>query len=195
MAIDGGPVRSATDSYEESMDICRVTTTADPHQPVAFRRSCPGTRRENLPDTGEPYEHWVQPLFLKEYLMRRLFHAFAPVVAAAALALAGASSALAAGAASSASLDANFCYPSGATTFCYDIDGSIHFVDATAGSSRTGSRSAARPAPKSAAASSRPMAPSSSARSSTRGRRSTTSPAPIVSSPAWSTTRPSSSRA
>ena len=69
--------------------------------------------------------------------MRRLFHAFAPVVAAAALALAGASSTLAAGAASSASLDANFCYPSGATTFCYDIDGSIHYVDATAGSSYT----------------------------------------------------------
>ena len=69
--------------------------------------------------------------------MRRLFHAFVPAVAAAALALAGASSTLAAGASSSASLDANFCYPSGATTFCYDIDGSIHFVDATAGSSYT----------------------------------------------------------
>jgi len=69
--------------------------------------------------------------------MRRLFHAFAPVVAAAALALAGASSVLAADAASSASLDANFCYPNGTTTFCYDIDGSIHYVDATAGSSYT----------------------------------------------------------
>ena len=69
--------------------------------------------------------------------MRRLFHTFAPVVAAAALALAGASSVFAAGQASSASLDANFCIPTGATTFCYDIDGSIHFVDATAGSSYT----------------------------------------------------------
>jgi hypothetical protein len=69
--------------------------------------------------------------------MRRLFHAFAPVVAAAALALAGASSALAAGETSSASIDANFCYPTGTTTFCYDIDGSIHFVDTTAGSSYT----------------------------------------------------------
>ena len=69
--------------------------------------------------------------------MRRLFHTFAPVVAAAALALAGASSVFAAGQASSASLDANFCTPAGATTFCYDINGSIHFVDATAGSSYT----------------------------------------------------------
>jgi hypothetical protein len=69
--------------------------------------------------------------------MRRLFLAFAPVVAAAALALAGASSVLAAGAASAASLDARFCYPTGATTFCYDIDGSIHYVDASAGSSYT----------------------------------------------------------
>jgi hypothetical protein len=69
--------------------------------------------------------------------MRRLFHAFVPVVAAAAIALVGASSVFAAGAASSASLDAEFCYSTGATTFCYDIDGSIHFVDATAGSSYT----------------------------------------------------------
>ena len=69
--------------------------------------------------------------------MRRLFNAFAPVVAAAAIALVGASSVFAGGAASSASLDANFCYPTGATTFCYNIDGSIHYVDAAAGSSYT----------------------------------------------------------
>jgi hypothetical protein len=69
--------------------------------------------------------------------MRRLFHALAPVVAAAAIALAGASSVFAAGAASTASLDASFCHPTGAATFCYDIDGSIHFVDAAAGSSYT----------------------------------------------------------
>ena len=69
--------------------------------------------------------------------MRRLFRALAPVIAAAALALAGASSVLAAGAASSASLDRDFCYPSGATTLCYDIDGSIHYVDNAAGSSYT----------------------------------------------------------
>ena len=69
--------------------------------------------------------------------MRRLFQALGPVIAATALVLAGASSVFAAGQASSASLDANFCIPTGATTFCYDIDGSIHFVDAAAGSSYT----------------------------------------------------------
>lgn len=67
--------------------------------------------------------------------MRRLFQFVAPLVAVAAIALSGASSVLAAGSASSDSLDANFCYTSGATTFCYDIDGSIHYVDSTAGSS------------------------------------------------------------
>jgi hypothetical protein len=69
--------------------------------------------------------------------MRRFLRTLAPAVAAAAFVLAGASSALAAGSASSASLDANFCYPSGATTFCYDIDGAIHFVDSSAGSAYT----------------------------------------------------------
>lgn len=68
--------------------------------------------------------------------MRRLFQSLAPVIAAVAFVLAGSSSALA-GSASSASLDANFCYPSGATTFCYDIDGSIQYVDSSAGSSYT----------------------------------------------------------
>jgi hypothetical protein len=69
--------------------------------------------------------------------MRRLFLSFAPVIAAAALVLGGATSAFAAGSASSASLDANFCYTFDATTFCYDIDGSIHFVDSSAGSEYT----------------------------------------------------------
>lgn len=69
--------------------------------------------------------------------MRHFLHFAATAIATVALLLAGASSALAAGSASSASLDANFCYPSGAATFCYDIDGAIHFVDSTAGSSYT----------------------------------------------------------
>ena len=69
--------------------------------------------------------------------MRRLFRALAPVVAVAAIALAGASSVFAAGAASSASLDWDYCYPAGATTTCYDVDGSIHYVDSAAGSSYT----------------------------------------------------------
>ena len=69
--------------------------------------------------------------------MHRFLRILGPAVAAAAFVLAGASSALAAGSASSASLDANFCYPSGATTQCYDIDGAIHFVDSSAGSAYT----------------------------------------------------------
>ena len=69
--------------------------------------------------------------------MRRLLQLLAPALAAGALALTMASSALAAGAASSASLDANFCYPTGAATLCYDIDGAIHFVDTKAGSAYT----------------------------------------------------------
>ena len=69
--------------------------------------------------------------------MPRLLRILGPAIAAAAFVLAGASSALAAGSASSASLDAEFCYPSGAITFCYDIDGAIHFVDSSAGSSYT----------------------------------------------------------
>ena len=69
--------------------------------------------------------------------MQRFLRIVGPAVAAAAFVLAGASSALAAGSASSASLDASFCYPSGATTFCYDIDGAIHYVDSSAGSAYT----------------------------------------------------------
>lgn len=69
--------------------------------------------------------------------MQRFLRIVGPAVAAAAFVLAGASSALAAGSASSASLDASFCYPSGATTSCYDIDGAIHYVDSSAGSAYT----------------------------------------------------------
>jgi hypothetical protein len=69
--------------------------------------------------------------------MRRFLRILGPTVAAAAIVMAGASSALAAGSASSVSLDANFCYPTGTTTFCYDIDGAIHFVDSSAGSAYT----------------------------------------------------------
>lgn len=66
--------------------------------------------------------------------MRHLLRAAAPFVAAAAFMIAGATSAFAAGSASSASLDANFCYPAGTITYCYDIDGSIHYTDSAAGS-------------------------------------------------------------
>ena len=69
--------------------------------------------------------------------MRRFPRPFAPLLATLAFLLVAAPSALAAGSASSASLDANFCYGSGSTLFCYDIDGSIHFVDSRAGSQYT----------------------------------------------------------
>jgi hypothetical protein len=69
--------------------------------------------------------------------MRRFLRPFAMLLAAIAFVLAVAPSALAAGSASSASLDASFCYGSGSTLFCYDIDGSLHFVDSRAGSQYT----------------------------------------------------------
>jgi hypothetical protein len=69
--------------------------------------------------------------------MRRLFRQLAPVLAAAAIVMAGASSALAAAEPSAASLDANWCYQTGSTEYCYDIDGTIHYLNTTVGSSYT----------------------------------------------------------
>ena len=69
--------------------------------------------------------------------MRTLFRLAAPVLAAAAIALGSGSSALAAAAPSSASLDANWCYEDGTTRSCYDIDGTIRYLDTTAGSTVT----------------------------------------------------------
>jgi hypothetical protein len=69
--------------------------------------------------------------------MRHLFRLAIPVLAAAAIVLGGASSALAAATPSSASLDATWCYEDGSTRYCYDIDGTMHYLDTTAGSSVT----------------------------------------------------------
>ena len=66
--------------------------------------------------------------------MRSLFRLLAPVLAAATIALAGATSVLASSP-SSMSLDANWCYQSGTTEYCYDIDGSVTYHDTGAGSS------------------------------------------------------------
>ena len=66
--------------------------------------------------------------------MRTLFRLVAPVLAAAAIALGSGSSALAAAAPSSASLDANWCYQEGTTLSCYDMDGTIRYLDTAAGS-------------------------------------------------------------
>jgi hypothetical protein len=69
--------------------------------------------------------------------LRSLPRFFAPLIGAAFLVLAGASSALAAASPSSASLDANWCYISGPATYCYDIDGTVRYLETTAGSSVT----------------------------------------------------------
>jgi hypothetical protein len=69
--------------------------------------------------------------------MRHAFRILASLLAVAAIAVAGASSALAAASPSSASLDANFCFDSGPKHYCYDIDGTVHYLDTTAGSSAT----------------------------------------------------------
>ena len=69
--------------------------------------------------------------------MRKLFRLAAPVLAAATIVLAGASSTLAAASPSSMSLDANWCFQDGTTRYCFDIDGTVHFLDTTVGSTVT----------------------------------------------------------
>jgi hypothetical protein len=61
----------------------------------------------------------------------------ASLLAVAAIALAGASSALAAAEPTSVSLDANWCYTTGSTEYCYDIDGTIRYLDTAVGSTVT----------------------------------------------------------
>lgn len=69
--------------------------------------------------------------------MRPLFRPVGGLLAAFAIALIGASSAFAAASPSSTSLDANWCYQAGSMQYCYEIDGTIHYLDTTAGSSVT----------------------------------------------------------
>ena len=66
--------------------------------------------------------------------MRSFFRPLFPVVAAAALVLAGAASALAA-APTSTPVDAAFCVPNGTIQTCYDIDGTLTYHNTSAGSS------------------------------------------------------------
>src|SRR5215207_5538010 len=68
--------------------------------------------------------------------MRRLVRLIAPVLAVAAIVVAGSSSALAASP-SSASLDANWCFQDASTQYCFDIDGTVHYLDNKVGSSVT----------------------------------------------------------
>ena len=66
--------------------------------------------------------------------MRTLFRLVAPVLAATAIVLTGASSTLAAASVSSASLDADWCFQDGSIEYCFDVDGSVHYLDNQAGS-------------------------------------------------------------
>jgi hypothetical protein len=69
--------------------------------------------------------------------MRQLLRPVVPVLAAALLVLGGVSTALAAASPSRASLDANWCFEDGSTTYCFDIDGTVHYLDNQVGSSVT----------------------------------------------------------
>jgi len=69
--------------------------------------------------------------------MRHLLRPVAPILAIAALVLVGASSALAAASPSSASLDADWCFQDGSTQYCFDVDGTVHYLDNKAGSTVT----------------------------------------------------------
>ena len=67
--------------------------------------------------------------------MRNPFRFLAPVIAAAAIILGGASSALAAASPSSASLDANWCFQDISIEYCFDVTGTVHYLDTKSGSS------------------------------------------------------------
>jgi len=69
--------------------------------------------------------------------MKQLLRPVASILAIAALVLVGASSALAAASPSSASLDADWCFQDGSTQYCFDVDGTVHYLDNKAGSTVT----------------------------------------------------------
>jgi hypothetical protein len=70
-----------------------------------------------------------------EIHMRHPFRFLAPVLAVAAIVLGGASSALAAATPSSASLDANWCFQDASTQYCFDVTGTVQYLDTKVGSS------------------------------------------------------------
>jgi hypothetical protein len=66
--------------------------------------------------------------------MRHPLRLIAPIVAVAALVLAGASSALAAAQPSSASLDSAWCFQDVTTQYCFDVTGEVKYLDNKIGS-------------------------------------------------------------
>ena len=69
--------------------------------------------------------------------MPRLFRPFAALIAAAAIAVIGTSSVLAAAEPTNIKIDQSFCYSIGSTQYCYEIDGTLRYLDTSAGSSVT----------------------------------------------------------
>jgi hypothetical protein len=69
-----------------------------------------------------------------ETSMRNPLRLIAPALAVAAIVLGGASSALAAATPSSASLDANWCFEDGSTQYCFDVTGTVQYLDTQVGS-------------------------------------------------------------
>ncbi len=67
--------------------------------------------------------------------MRPVLRALAPIIAAVGIAIAASPSALAAAEPTSTSLDASFCYQAGVRQYCYEIDGTLRYLDTAAGSS------------------------------------------------------------
>jgi hypothetical protein len=88
------------------------------------------------PDSGDALRRPVgaEPL---ETCMRPVFRLVALALATTAILMAGASSAFAAAAPSSASLDADWCFQDGSIEYCFDVDGTVHYLDNKVGSTVT----------------------------------------------------------
>jgi hypothetical protein len=67
--------------------------------------------------------------------MRHPLRVLAPVLAVAALVLGGASSALAGATPSSASLDASWCFDDVSRQYCFEVTGTVKYLDTKLGSS------------------------------------------------------------
>jgi hypothetical protein len=71
---------------------------------------------------------------MMETPMRTRIRLLAPFLAALAIVLGGASSALAAATTNSASLDAKWCFQDVSTQYCFDVTGTVRYLDTKPGS-------------------------------------------------------------
>ena len=69
--------------------------------------------------------------------MRNALRLLIPVLTAAVIVLGSGSSVLAAATPTKESLDANWCFTDVTRTYCFDVDGTVHYLDNSAGSSLT----------------------------------------------------------